>query len=115
MFLFLILIFFVYHVYFFFSPLNFPLYDYYPQHYFFFYSSLNFPLYYCHYDRLHYLQDHKLELTDQVALEATGNAVAIARILEPHVARVVIANGAAIKGIGATETSATGSPNSSVT
>ena len=77
LFLILILIFFVYHVYFFFySPLNFPLYDYYPQHYFFFYSSLNFPLYYCHYlhvdDRLHYLQDHKLEfyqLTDQVFQE----------------------------------------------
>ena len=70
LFLILILIFFVYHVYFFFySPLNFPLYDYYPQHYFFFYSSLNFPLYYCHYDRLHYLQDHKLELTDQVFRE----------------------------------------------
>src|SRR2546429_3647708 len=29
---------------------------------------------------------------DQVALEATGPAQAIARILEPHVARVVIAN-----------------------
>ena len=41
-----------------------------------------------------------LETTDQVALEATGNALAIARILEAHVERVVIANGAAIKGIG---------------
>src|SRR5947209_4435862 len=29
---------------------------------------------------------------DQVALEATGQALAIARILEPHVGRVVIAN-----------------------
>ena len=29
---------------------------------------------------------------DQVALEATGPAAAIARILEPHVGRVVIAN-----------------------
>jgi transposase len=28
---------------------------------------------------------------DQVALEATGNALAIARLLEPHVARVVVA------------------------
>jgi transposase len=28
---------------------------------------------------------------DQVALEATGNALAIARVLEPHVARVVVA------------------------
>ena len=29
---------------------------------------------------------------DQVALEATGPANAIARIIEPHVARVVVAN-----------------------
>jgi transposase len=29
---------------------------------------------------------------DEVALEATGNALAIARILEPHVARVVVAS-----------------------
>lgn len=28
---------------------------------------------------------------DQVALEATGNALAIARLLEPHVTRVVVA------------------------
>jgi hypothetical protein len=28
---------------------------------------------------------------DQVALEATGNALAIARLLEPHVARVAVA------------------------
>jgi transposase len=41
-----------------------------------------------------------LQATDHVALEATGNALAIARLLEPHVARVVIANSAAIKGIG---------------
>jgi transposase len=33
-----------------------------------------------------------LASTDQVVLEATGNALAIARILEPHVARVVLAN-----------------------
>ena len=32
---------------------------------------------------------------DQVALEATGPASAIARVLEPHVGRVVIANTAA--------------------
>src|SRR5436309_8271747 len=32
-----------------------------------------------------------LARTDQVALEATGNALAIARLLEPHVARVVVA------------------------
>jgi transposase len=34
---------------------------------------------------------------DQVALEATGNALAIARIIEPHVARVVLANPKAVK------------------
>src|SRR6266536_2388619 len=34
---------------------------------------------------------------DQVALEATGNAVAIARIIEPHVDRVVLANPKAVK------------------
>jgi transposase len=33
-----------------------------------------------------------LAATDEVALEATGNALAIVRILEPHVARVVLAN-----------------------
>jgi len=33
-----------------------------------------------------------LAATDQVVLEATGNALAIARILEPHVAKVVLAN-----------------------
>jgi transposase len=36
---------------------------------------------------------------DQVALEATGNALEIARIIEPHVCRVVLANPKAIKGI----------------
>src|SRR4051794_13182840 len=36
---------------------------------------------------------------DEVALEATGNALGIARILEPHVARVVLANPKAVKGI----------------
>ena len=42
---------------------------------------------------------HDLELLaaslagdDEIALEATGNALAIARILEPHVARVVVAS-----------------------
>ncbi len=34
---------------------------------------------------------------DQVVLEATGNALAIARIIEPHVARVVLANPKAVK------------------
>src|SRR4051794_8546988 len=36
---------------------------------------------------------------DQVALEATGNALEIARIIEPHVGRVVLANPKAVKGI----------------
>ena len=35
---------------------------------------------------------------DEVVLEATGNAVAIARIIEPHVSRVVLANPKAVKG-----------------
>jgi hypothetical protein len=35
---------------------------------------------------------------DQVALEATGNALAIAAILRPHVGRVVLANPAAVRG-----------------
>jgi transposase len=34
---------------------------------------------------------------DQVVLEATGDALAIARIIEPHVARVVLANPKAVK------------------
>ena len=41
-----------------------------------------------------------LRPTDQVGLEATGNALAIARLIEPHVARVVVANAAVTKGIG---------------
>jgi transposase len=36
---------------------------------------------------------------DQVALEATGNALGIARIVEPRVGRVVLANPKAVKGI----------------
>ena len=36
---------------------------------------------------------------DQVGLEATGNALGIARILEPQVGRVVLANPQAVKGI----------------
>jgi len=36
---------------------------------------------------------------DEVALEATGNALKIARIIEPHVGRVVLANPKAVKGI----------------
>jgi transposase len=36
---------------------------------------------------------------DEVALEVTGNALEIARIIEPHVGRVVLANAKAVKGI----------------
>ena len=46
-----------------------------------------------------------LAATDQVALEATGNALAIARIIEPYVDRVVLANPKAVKG--ATQTAKT--------
>ena len=38
-----------------------------------------------------------LAVDDVVALEATANALAIARIIEPHVARVVLANPKAVK------------------
>jgi transposase len=40
-----------------------------------------------------------LAVDDAVALEATGNALGIARIIEPHVGRVVLANPKAVKGI----------------
>lgn len=43
-----------------------------------------------------------LRPTDQVGLEATGNALVIARLIEPHVARVAVANAAVTKTIGAT-------------
>src|ERR671930_1405884 len=46
-----------------------------------------------------------LAATDRVALEATGNALAIARIIEPHVDRVLLANPKAVKG--ATQTAKT--------
>ena len=36
---------------------------------------------------------------DQVALEATGNALAIARALEPHVTRVVVATRTELRAI----------------
>jgi hypothetical protein len=42
---------------------------------------------------------------DQVALDATGNALAIARVIEPHVAWVVLANPKAVTG--ATQTAKT--------
>jgi hypothetical protein len=50
-----------------------------------------------------------LAANDQVVLEATGNALAIARIIEPHVGRVVLANPKAVKGAtqGRRRTSAT--------
>jgi transposase len=37
--------------------------------------------------------------TDRVALEATGNALAIARILEPHVAEVVLAHAKQVRAL----------------
>ena len=37
--------------------------------------------------------------TDRVVLEATGNALAIARILEPHVAEVVLAHAKQLRAI----------------
>jgi transposase len=40
-----------------------------------------------------------LGANDQVALEATGNALAITRILEPHVGRVVNANARALRAL----------------
>jgi transposase len=39
-----------------------------------------------------------LGVDDEVALEATGNALAIARIIAPQVGRVVLANPKAVKG-----------------
>ena len=36
---------------------------------------------------------------DEVVLEATGNALVIARIVEPYVARVVLANPKTVKGL----------------
>jgi FtsX-like permease family len=46
-----------------------------------------------------------LAATDRVALEATGNGLAIARIIAPHVDRVLLANPKAVKG--ATQTAKT--------
>ena len=37
--------------------------------------------------------------TDQVVLETTSGAIAIARLLRPHVARVVLANAADVRAI----------------
>lgn len=44
--------------------------------------------------------DRSLDPNDQVGLEATGNALAIARLIERYVARVVVANAAVTNGIG---------------
>ncbi len=41
----------------------------------------------------------RLSTDDEVVLEATGNANAVARVLKPHVARVVIANPLQVKAI----------------
>lgn len=41
----------------------------------------------------------RLEKTDEVVIEATGNCMAVSRVLSPHVARVVIANPLQVKGI----------------
>src|SRR5262249_36245699 len=46
-----------------------------------------------------------LAASERVALEATSNGLAIARILEPHVERVLLANPKAVKG--ATQTAKT--------
>jgi hypothetical protein len=46
-----------------------------------------------------------LAASDRVALEATGNGLAIARIIEPHVDRVLLANPKAVKA--ATQTAKT--------
>jgi transposase len=42
---------------------------------------------------------HSLAPTDRVVLEATGNALAIARILEPHVGEVVFAHAKQVRAI----------------
>src|SRR3989442_11818374 len=49
------------------------------------------------------LFDSSLAGDDQVALEATGPALQIARILEPHVGRVVIANTRKLRAIAESE------------
>ena len=40
-----------------------------------------------------------LETTDEVVIEATGNSMAVPRVLSPFVARVVIANPLQVKAI----------------
>ena len=41
----------------------------------------------------------RLEKSDEVVIEATGNCMAVSRVLSPHVARVVIANPLQVKAI----------------
>lgn len=41
----------------------------------------------------------QLSKSDEVVIEATGNAMAVSRVLSPHVARVVIANPLQVKAI----------------
>ena len=41
----------------------------------------------------------KLEKSDEVVIEATGNCMAVSGVLSPHVARVVIANPLQVKAI----------------
>ena len=41
-----------------------------------------------------------LSKEDEVVVEATGNAMAVVRALEPHVARVIVANSVQVKAIG---------------
>lgn len=41
----------------------------------------------------------RLDKTDEVVIEATGNCMAVSRVLTPHVARVVIANPLQVKAI----------------
>lgn len=49
--------------------------------------------------RLAHFAQHVLRPTDQVALEATTNCWAVAGVLEPHVARVVVSNPLVTKAI----------------
>jgi len=40
-----------------------------------------------------------LDKEDEVVIEATGNAMAVVRVLAPHVARVIVANPLQVKAI----------------
>ena len=43
--------------------------------------------------------DRTLAKTDEVVVEATGNAMAVVRVLGPYVARVIVANPLQVKAI----------------